>query len=163
VSVNKNLPHLLVLPEDGANRQIANGFALEESVLTRRMQILAEASGWEDVVRQFKTDHVLDMERYRHRFLILLVDFDNRFESRLEQVRAAIPEHLMDRVFVIGALSEPENLKKARLGSYESIGLALAKDCSDDTTGVWGHELLVHNGPELVRLRQTVRPFLFSK
>jgi hypothetical protein len=31
MSVNKYLPHVLVLPEDDANRQMANGFFLDQS------------------------------------------------------------------------------------------------------------------------------------
>jgi hypothetical protein len=41
-------------------------------------------------------------------------------------------------VFILGALSEPEALKRADLGSYESIGLAMAKDCREETERIWG-------------------------
>lgn len=40
MSVNKHLPHVFVLPEDDANRQLANGFYLAESLDVRRMQVL---------------------------------------------------------------------------------------------------------------------------
>ncbi len=41
MSVNRALPHVLVLPEDDANRQIANGFLLAlDSSVQRRIQVL---------------------------------------------------------------------------------------------------------------------------
>ena len=40
MSVNKYLPHVLVLPEDDANRQLANGFLLDPNLLDRRIQLL---------------------------------------------------------------------------------------------------------------------------
>jgi hypothetical protein len=68
---------------------------------------------------------------------------------------------MMDRVFVLGALTEPEALKTAGLGSYETIGKAIAADCRHQTGDLWNHDLLRHNSGEIARLRQFVRPFLF--
>ena len=161
MSVNKHLPHVLVIPEDDANRQLANGFQLDPLLDTRRMQILEEAGGWREVLDRFAADHVPEMDRYPSRFIVLLLDFDGR-EDRLNTVRDAIPERLQERVFVLGAWSEPEELRQ-NLGSYETIGLAMAKDCRDDTQETWAHSLLSHNAGELARLRKQVRPILFSK
>ena len=160
MSVNKYLPHVFVLPEDDANRQLANGFQLNSSLDNRRMQILEVAGGWGEVLNRFKEDHVPEMDRYASRFMVLLVDFDDR-EHRLDIVKAAIPERLKERVFVLGAWSEPEKLRQA-IGPYESVGLAMAKDCCDDTEVTWEHDLLRHNAGELERLRKHVRPILFS-
>ena len=99
------------------------------------------------------------MARNVNRFMVLLIDFDGR-QDRLDNVRAAIPSYLADRVFVLGAWSEPEELRRA-LGSYETIGLAMAKDCRDDTRVTWRHDLLVHNAAELDRLRERIRPIIF--
>lgn len=159
MSVNRDLPHVFVLPEDDANRQLANGFHLELD-LTRQMQVLLPAGGWNQVLKRFLSDHVVGMERNLKRFMVLLIDFDGRKE-RLTQAKTEIPEHLTNRVFIPGALSEPEDLKRANLGSYETIGLAMAKDCRDETERIWGHDLLQHNASELCRLREHVRPILF--
>ena len=43
MSVNVYNPHVLVLPEDDANRQIANGFLLEPSIKHRNIQVLTPA------------------------------------------------------------------------------------------------------------------------
>ena len=160
MSVNGNRPHVFVLPENDANRQLANGFHLELDLI-RQMQVLKPAGGWIEVLRRFRSDEVVGMERNNKRFMILLIDFDGRLE-RFAEAMAQIPKHLTDRVFILGALSEPEALKRADLGSYETIGLAMAKDCREETEGIWGHNLLQHNASELARLREHVRPILFS-
>ena len=160
MSVNKYLPHVFVLPEDDANRQLANGFLLDPSLLIRKIQVLPEVGGWTQVLEHFKSDHVVEMDRYPDRFMVLLINFDGD-EGRLTKAKAAIPDGLTERVFILGALSKPEALRQANLGSYEDIGLAIAKDCREGTDTTSGHELLQHNEGELDRLRQHVRPILF--
>ena len=160
MSVNKFKPHVLVLPEDDANRQIARGFALDRFILDRRIQVLPEAGGWIQVLERFKNDLAVSMNRFSGRFVVLLIDFDDHPE-RLAEARAEIPDHLAERVFVLGALTEPEALKRAGLGSPEQIGLGVAKDCREGTDTLWRHPLLRHNAPQLERLLPHVRPILF--
>lgn len=156
---NKYQFHLFVLPEDDANRQIANGFVME-LFSTRQVQVLPVAGGWAHVCKCFVSDHITAMDTFPKRFMILLVDFDED-ASRLDDVRSQIPERLRDRVFVLGAFSEPEALRKAGLGSYEQIGKRLADDCRNGTQVAWRHSLLQHNEAELVRLRSSVCGILF--
>lgn len=160
MSVNPFKPHILVLPEDDANGRLATGFVLEVDSM-RQIQVLRVAGGWRRVLDIFKSQHVGAMEGCPSRFMVLLIDFDQRGE-RLEYARATIPEHLTDRVFVLGTWSNPEALKAA-MGRvpYEIIGSALAKDCRDETDTTWNHDLLQHNASEVVRLREHVRPILF--
>ena len=160
MSVNKYQPHVFVLPEDDANRQLANGFLGDRSLLIRRIQVLPEVGGWTHVLDRFKSGHVIDMGRYPNRLMVLLIDFDGKKE-RLAEAKAQIPPELTDRVFILGALTTPEALRQANLGTYENIGLAMAKDCREETNIIWGHELLQHNSSELDRLRGHVRPILF--
>lgn len=43
MSVNRYQPHVLVLPEDDANRQLANGFVLDlDATVLTRIQVLEE-------------------------------------------------------------------------------------------------------------------------
>ncbi len=160
MSVNKYQPHVLVLPEDDANRQLANGFILDPSLVTRKIQVLEEAGGWNEVLNRFRSDHIIEMDRYDKRFMILLIDFDDE-EGRLDNAKAIVPDRLKDRVFILGTWSEPEALRQD-LGSYEAIGLEMAKDCREETATIWRHRLLQHNESELNRLRACVRPILFE-
>jgi len=164
VSVNKALPYLFVLPEDRANRQLAIGFYLQIDK-SRQMQILKVSGGWTEALRLFESVHVSEMERDENRFILLLLDFDDHL-NRLEHVRAVIPEHLKDRVFVLGSRTTPEKLRQAlrreSLDSYEKIGAALALDCRENTDKTWRHDLLQHNVPEVERLRTHIRPILFN-
>jgi hypothetical protein len=152
----------MVLPEDDANRQLANGFLLDPdlSLRGRRMQVLEPAGGWGQVIERFTTDHIDSMDRYAERLMVLLIDFDSQ-ANRLDRVKSFIPDHLKDRVFIIGAWTEPEDLKP-QLGPYEEIGQALAKDCRDNTDQTWGSDMLRHNANELERLRRYVKPILFG-
>ncbi|HLG16815.1 MAG TPA: hypothetical protein VJH03_20280 [Blastocatellia bacterium] len=159
--VNKHEPHVFVLPEDDANSRVANAFHKDvDWNRYRQMKVLAEAGGWSQVLMCFKRDQVAGMEKWPHRFMVLLIDFDGKHE-RLSNAKAEIPAHLTERVFILGALTEPEDLRKAKLGSYEAIGKAMADDCREDANTTWGHDLLRHNAGELDRLREHVRRILF--
>jgi hypothetical protein len=154
--MNKYQPHVLVLPEDDANRQLANGFLLDEFLKVQCIQVLEEVGGWIQVLERFKSDHVHGMERYQSRYMVLLIDFDCK-QDRLNYAKRFIPAHLADRVFILGVWTEPEELG----GKLEGIGAALAKDCREGTSKSWDHRLLGHNAGEVARLRERVRPFLF--
>ncbi len=161
MSTNKYKPHILVLPEDDANRQIANGFILDLNLNRRAIQVLPEARGWEDLVKKFTNDYASTMRQYPDRMIALLIDFDEH-EDRLIYVKDQIPDDLEERVFVLGVLSEPESLSRDINNNFEKIGEALAKDCSDNTNELWGHDLLKHNKTELDRMISSVKPFLFN-
>jgi hypothetical protein len=160
MAVNKYQPHVMVLPEDDANSRLATGFQLQlDSARLRQMDVLPVAGGWIEVLDLFESVHVGELDRWQNRFMVLLIDFDDN-ENRLEDATVRIPARLTERVFVLGALSEPEDLRRA-LGSYESIGSKMAQDCRESTDTTWGHELLRHNASELGRLSDRVRPILF--
>lgn len=159
--INKYQPHLLVLPEDDANRQIATGFMLDINLNISAIQVLPASGGWKKVLEDFGKVHFPEMRNLPQRNIVLLMDFD-RDENRLSYVKSQIPEELKDRVFVLGVFSEPENLRSEIKRSFENIGEALAKDCADNTNELWGHELLKHNKTELDRMILAVKPFLFN-
>jgi hypothetical protein len=162
VSVNRYQPHVMILLEDRANAQIANGFVQEiNQDRTRRIQILPEAGGWHEVLDKFENEHVPEMDRFGHRLMILVLDLDDHL-NRLVDARDKIPAHLRGRVFIVGVRTEPEGLRQTLGAGYEEIGAALARDCRDGTSVTWGHDLLAHNADEVHRLSQAVRPLLFA-
>ena len=160
MSSNKYQPHVLILPEDDANRKIATGFRLDPALLARNFQVLPVAGGWINVLDIFLSDHIAGMYQRRDRHMVLLIDFDGQ-EDRLSLGKARIPADLSERVFILGARTTPEGLKK-ELGSYETIGSLMAKDCREGSDTVWRHHQLQHNAGEVERLRRNVRPILFA-
>lgn len=92
--------------------------------------------------------------------MVLLIDLDG-VTGRLVEAKSKIPAHLAGRVFILGARNESEDLKRAGLGSFETIGRAWATDCRQETSTTWGHPELQHNAGEVQRLGQAVAPFLF--
>lgn len=162
MAVNKHRDHLWVLPEDDANRQLANGFVSNAAVKNVCMDIRPPSGGWLKVLEDFKSQHVRTLRDYPRRHLILLVDFDDDVDGRSERFREEIPPDIADRVYLLGTRNEPERLKVATGKSLESIGRLLAGECADDEDILWGHELVRHNREELVRLRAAVKLFLIS-
>jgi len=158
---NKYQPHIHVLAEDDANRQMANGFLLGPNLNNRAVKVLPLPGGWKKTVEEFTKEYAPEMQQLRHRMMVLLIDFDDN-ENRLSYVESHIPDDLKARVFVLGVLSEPENLRTDIKKTFEEIGEALAKDCSDNTNELWGHTLLKHNKGELDRMASSVKPFLFK-
>ena len=160
--MNDYKPHVLVLPEDDANRQLANGFLMDPFLLHHGIQVLEPAGGWLRVLDRFVADNVSGMQQFEQRHMVLLIDFDNRGEERLAEVKNRIPSRLIDRVLVLGVWTEPEALKRATRDSFETIGKAMARDCREGTSEMWNHELLQHNSGEISRLREHVQPILFQ-
>lgn len=160
MSINRYQPHIFVLPEDDANRQMANGFVKSLTVNGRAIQILPCGRGWGDVLDNFERFHAPEMGKYPERRLVLLIDFDQD-ENRLSNAKNRIPPNLVDRVFVIGVLSEPEKLKGEVNKTLEEIGETVAEGCPDNKSELWETSLLRHNQSELNRLISSVRSFLF--
>ncbi len=160
MSANKYIPHVLVLPEDDANNEIANGFLLHAAIKPRAIHVLPCVGGWAKVRQAFVSDHVVEMRRFPKRHMVLLVDFDEKAD-RFSEMTKDIPKDLAGRVFVIGVWSEPEGLSRANLGSKEAVGTKLASECYDETRDIWNHELLRHNASELERMTTRLRPILF--
>jgi hypothetical protein len=161
MSANNHLPHLLVLPEDDANRQILVGFRKYHAVNSRQMPIQNVAGGWHKAVDAILEEHVALMRTYPNRHVMLVVDFDDHPERR-DEIVSRIPEDLRDRFFLIGCLNEPERLFTSLRIKAEALGELLAFECDDGTSTTWNHEMLVHNAAEIERLKIMVKPFLFS-
>ncbi|MBZ4220531.1 MAG: hypothetical protein LAC69_10235 [Chlorobium sp.] len=165
MSINRYKPYVIILPEDRADEEIANGFKLSMNINTRAIQVDKPAGGWLTVVQKFKTELVPEMQKYAACITVMLIDFDcyegSSHEDRLYKVTGEIPDDLKHRVFVLGVLSEPEKLKTKSKMSFEKIGETLADGCPENKSELWMDELLKHNETELSRILLSVRPFLF--
>lgn len=164
MSVNRHRPHVLILPEDDANRQIAKGFELGISPQKMRsIQVLNSSGGWPKVRKEFIDKHADDLLRYPQFHLILLIDFDQQGDDRRKKFTDFFPEGVRERVYVLGTSSEPENLRKELQArkSLENIGTTLADECRTGEYALWNHGHLLHNAGERARLATVVRSILF--
>jgi len=162
VSVNKYKPHVWVLPEDDANRQLANGFLLHADLDPTAIDIRPPAGGWRKAVDAV-AQHIAELRNYPCRQLVLLVDLDEQGEERVRQIREAFPADLQERIYLLSSYDEPEALKVDQGRSFERLGEDLAEACARDELGLWGTEHLKHNKPELSRLVVGVKPILFPR
>lgn len=162
MSVNHARPHVLVLPEDDADRQLANGFLQDPSIKTRVIQVLPPAGGWGKVRKEFLELHISKLKEYPERHLVLLIDFDEKPEQRTEYFQEVFPPEVAKRVYLLGTFGEPEELRKSCHLTLEKIGEKLSSECYYGESTLWQHELLQHNSGEVERLRNNVKPFLFA-
>jgi hypothetical protein len=162
MSANHHQPHLLVIPEDDANRAIVNGLRNHLSIESHRIQVEHVAGGWRKALQTFAEDHIEPMQKYPARHVLILIDLDSS-ETRLEQAKNIVPAHLKSRVFIMGSQETPEKLSTALKMSKERLGEALADECLGRRVGVWSHEMLAHNAGELGRMQTTVCPSLLKR
>ena len=166
MSANIYQPHLLVLPEDDANRQILVGFRNHPAVNIRRMDVQSIAGGWLVAVNSVVEEHVPLMRKYPGRHVLLVIDFDGHSERR-DQILSKIPAELKSRFYILSCSDEPETLlaslaiRAEERSKLETLGKRLASDCDHNTNETWGHAMLSHNAAELERLKTNVKGFLF--
>ncbi len=101
-----------------------------------------------------------DMSRFPGRAVVLLIDCDGD-SNRPAEIVKQVPTGVRDRVFVLGSLMEPKDLRR-EIGPLETVGRQLADDCRRDEGSRWNHPLLAHNMAELQRSRTVVREILFG-
>lgn len=162
MSANHYQPHLLVIPEDDANREIVNGFRNHLSVRSRQVQVENVAGGWIKALDLFEDEHAEAMRKNACRHVLILIDLDGRV-NRIEEARQKIPEDLADRVFIMGSLATPERLAATLGMSKEKVGESLADACVGRGTGTWTTGMLAHNGPELARMQESICPHLLQR
>lgn len=163
---NKYVDHLLVLPEDDANRRLVNGFLKHIDVKPRTVQVLPEAGGWRQVLAALQSRAIVNgLSNYPKRRLLLMIDFDGQDVARLVEyanARAALPAAVQGRVFLLGCLETPEQMRAACGMQLEDIGNLLAGTCPPPPAGsLWTHAHMLQNAPELARLLAQVQPFLY--
>lgn len=160
--MNKFAHHIFVIPEDEADEEVANGFALHERVDVRRIQVMPVAGGWNNVLTTFREEYIPRLRKYPLGHVVMLIDFDGQGGARMANFLQEIPADLRGRAFVVGSSNNPEALKAALNLSLERIGWQLAEDCALGGGGLWDDEQLRHNAEERQRLAAVVQTFLFS-
>jgi hypothetical protein len=167
MGINKYQQHLLILPEDDAYRDLANGFVRHFAIAYNKIHIAEPACGWSKLLDVFSREYENGVRKCHNRHVLLLLDLDGNTKRYCEEVLNNIPVDIKDRVFVLCCKDEAEDVKR-ELGSgkFEDIGEKLAQSCYDGTYEgpdmPWFCSQLQHNKNELSRLATAVCPFLFG-
>jgi hypothetical protein len=89
VSANKYKPHLIVVPEDEADRQMAFGFVFHPAVLPASVDVRPPAGGWAAVLDLYERQFVPHLRKFPAARVVLLLDFDDRGDERGRSARTA--------------------------------------------------------------------------
>lgn len=161
MAANRYAPHLYVIPEDDANRQIAVGFEKDYRIKPRSIQIIGPAGGWKKALEKLSDDYYRILESNHNSRVLVIIDCDGDAE-RISRALGEVPAHLRGRVFIVGTMSEPEVLKKTFNTTLEKIGQAIADECFDENVKLWNHEQLIHNSSEVERLKRDLFSIVFD-
>lgn len=157
MAVNRYGYHITVVLEDRPYRDIMNGIKLAAHVDPTRIDVRQPAGGWKNALDQFENDVVPLMEEFPKKHVLLLIDFDNHYQSRRRHFDdIVVHSPIADRAFLLGIdNSESEDLKRhTGHKNYEQIGSLLVRDCPDRTeSDLWQTAHLSCNIPELQRMR----------
>ena len=120
MSPNRHQDHVIIIPEDDADRQIANGFCSSYQLGTRgrRVQVVNETGGWHNAEATLHKTYVPHLREFNNSRVVLVIDFDSD-ATRGAEVLERVPEELRDRVFVIGSLTDPQDLARSLKKSLE--------------------------------------------
>jgi len=162
VSINNNTPHLIVLAEDDAVREVMLGFLLDVQVLEYQVKVLRPAGGWRKTFQQFVSNYQPTMNTFEHRHVLILIDCDGDVE-RIPRLMNDVDAAVRDRVFILGSRDEVEDLSRELRCDKETIGKRLARDCVEGNDECWNNTQLVHNSGEVRRLTVAVLPFLLQQ
>lgn len=92
MALNKFKPHVYILPEDDANRQLANGFLLHHQLATRSVQVRSPAGGWRKALFEVFPDEYLPLlKQSKDCHVVILIDFDED-KDRLSTFFDSLPQ-----------------------------------------------------------------------
>ena len=165
MAVNNYDRHLLIIPEDDAYRDIANGFVGHFAVADKKIRVEKPAGGWLKLRQSFTQDHEKGLRQYPKRHVLMLLDLDGS-PNRAQEFTNAISKDIRERVFLLCCRNEAENVKKELgYGHFEPIGQQMAQSCYDNARDApespWTCGQLRQNEGELRRLAEAVCSFLF--
>ena len=161
MAANKHIPHLYVIPEDDANRQMAVGFEKDDRIRARAIQIVAPAGGWVKALEKLEVDYFTLLRSNQNSHVLVLIDCDAK-SNRINNAFAKVPSEIKERVFILGTLNEPEVLKRSLNTPLEKIGELIIEECFDANQKIWQHEQLKHNATEVARLKSVLFNIVFQ-
>ena len=157
--------HLRVILEDKPYRDILNGVTLSTNIKGELLDVRNPCDGWPKVFKELENE-VKILENLKDRHLLMIIDFDEKFESRYKMFLTKVPSKYQNRVFILGVDNkESEALKGLfRISDFEKIGKKLVEDCPTSDLSNWKNKHLECNLIEIKRMKDLkVFDWLFDK
>ena len=153
---NNYKPHIRVLLEDKPYRDIINGVTLSTNIKDYLFDIRKPCDGWTKVFKELKNE-IIFLERFKLRYLLVIIDFDYEFESRYKMFTDLIPDEYQNRIFILGVDNkESEGLKVFfSMSNLEKIGKKLVEDCPKSDLTNWQNRHLECNITEIERMKNS--------
>ena len=158
--MNKFKPHLFIVPEDDADRQIAVGFQMHLEA-KGEMQIVDVARGWLKVVGVIKDEYVPLLKNNLNSHVLGIIDCDKDVDRIAEQLEN-FPEDIRNRIFLLGVNENPQEFKRSAKMHFAEIGEKLADECYKDELDLWNHEMLSYSSSEALRAKDVLRELVFG-
>lgn len=148
--------HLRVILEDEPYRDILNGVSLSLNVKGELLDIRNPCNGWAKVFKELENE-IKFLEKFKLRYLLIIIDFDYEFESRYKMFSDLIPKQYQDRIFILGVDNkESEELKVFfSMSNLEKIGKKLVEDCPKSDLTNWQNRHLECNITEIERMKNS--------
>ena len=148
--------HLRVILEDEPYRDILNGISLSLNVKGELLDIRNPCNGWAKVFKELENE-IKILEKFKLRYLLIIIDFDYEFESRYKMFSDLVPDEYQDRIFILGVDNkESEELKTFfSMSDFEKIGKKLVEDCPKSNLTNWQNRHLDCNLIEIERMKNS--------
>lgn len=164
---NTRQPFLTIVPEDEAWASLVRGFLLAQGVNSDNIDMDRSFGGYWHVMERFEKELVPEMLRNANMHVLLLVDFDRKYERRLDQFNSLTPASIRNRAFLAGCQCEAEDFKReCGGGKWERLGQKMADFClqNANATGIdpWTQPQIAISASEISRLKMKAASFIFS-
>ena len=148
--------HLRVILEDKPYRDILNGVTLSTNIKGELLDVRNPCDGWPKVFKELENE-VKILENLKDRHLLMIIDFDEKFESRYKMFLTKVPSKYQNRVFILGVDNkESEELKTFfSMSDFEKIGKKLVEDCPKSNLTNWQNRHLDCNLIEIERMKNS--------
>ena len=157
--------HLRVILEDKPYRDILNGVTLSTNIKGELLDVRNPCDGWPKVFKELENE-VKILENLKDRHLLMIIDFDEKFESRYDMFFTKVHPQYKNRVFILDVDNkESEALKGLfRISDFAKIGKKLVEDCPTSDLSNWKNKHLECNLIEIKRMKDLkVFDWLFDK
>ena len=157
--------HLRVILEDDKYNSIINGIVVSPNVEDSLFDVRNPCGGWLDVFKELEIELRL-LDKFKDRHMLMLIDFDEKFESRYKMFLTKVPSKYQNRVFILGVNNkEFEDLQRFfNLSNFEKLAKKLVEDCPDSDLSNWKNKHLKCNLAEIGKMKDSgVFDWLFKK